>query len=313
MIEATRLSKRHGAKTVVDGVSFSVRPGTVTGFLGPNGAGKSTTMRMIVGLDRPTSGTVTVNGRRYVDSPAPMAEVGVLLDAGAVHPGRRARDHLRVVASTNGIGDRRVDAVLSLAGLESVARKKVGTFSLGMKQRLGIATALLGDPGTVVLDEPVNGLDPEGVTWVRQLCRQLAAEGRAVLLSSHLMGEMAQTADRLVVLGRGRVIADTPTAELLARAGGGGAVRVRTDRPEDLSALVAPLGATLVPVSADTVEVAGLTAEQIAQAAGPAGVLLYELAPVQVSLEAAFFHLTGDSVEYRADAITDTDSSKATR
>jgi len=313
MIEATRLSKRHGAKTVVDGVSFSVRPGTVTGFLGPNGAGKSTTMRMIVGLDRPTSGTVTVNGRRYVDSPAPMAEVGVLLDAGAVHPGRRARDHLRVVASTNGIGDRRVDEVLSLAGLESVARKKVGTFSLGMKQRLGIATALLGDPGTVVLDEPVNGLDPEGVIWVRQLCRQLAAEGRAVLLSSHLMGEMAQTADRLVVLGRGRVIADTPTAELLARAGGGGAVRVRTDRPEDLSALVAPLGATLVPVSADTVEVAGLTAEQIAQAAGPAGVLLYELAPVQVSLEAAFFHLTGDSVEYRADAITDTDSSKATR
>jgi ABC-2 type transport system ATP-binding protein len=299
MIEATHLTKRHGAATAVDDVSFTVEPGTVTGFLGPNGAGKSTTMRMIVGLDRPSSGRVTVDGRRYVSSPAPLHEVGVLLDAGAVHPGRSARDHLRVVARTHRISDRRVDDVIDLAGLGTAARKKVGSFSLGMRQRLGIATALLGDPGTLVLDEPVNGLDPEGVTWVRQLCRSLAAEGRAVLLSSHLMSEMAQTADRLVVLGRGRVIVDDTVAAVLARAGGG-AVRVRADSVDRLEAALRPLGAAVTRVASDAAEVGGITAEQIAQAAGSAGVLLFEISPVQASLEDAFFDLTDDSVEYRA-------------
>ncbi|MBF4579176.1 ABC transporter ATP-binding protein [Frigoribacterium sp. VKM Ac-2530] len=303
MIEASHLTKRHGASLAVDDVSFTVAPGAVTGFLGPNGAGKSTTMRMIVGLDRPTSGTVTVNGNRYADSPAPLQEVGVLLDAGAVHPGRTARDHLRTVARTHGIPERRVDEVIGLAGLESVARRRAGTFSLGMGQRLGIATALLGDPDTLVLDEPVNGLDPEGVIWVRQLCRSLAAEGRAVLLSSHLMSEMAQTADRLVVLGRGRVIADASVADVLAGQGGG-TVAVRTDSTERLEALLRPLGGTVTRLAADRLEVAGLTAEQIARAASPAGVLLFELTPTQTSLEDAFFGLTDDSVEYRSGSRT---------
>jgi len=303
MIEASHLTKRHGASLAVDDVSFTVAPGAVTGFLGPNGAGKSTTMRMIVGLDRPTSGTVTVNGKRYADSPAPLQEVGVLLDAGAVHPGRTARDHLRTVARTHGIPERRVDEVIGLAGLESVARRRAGTFSLGMGQRLGIATALLGDPDTLVLDEPVNGLDPEGVIWVRQLCRSLAAEGRAVLLSSHLMSEMAQTADHLVVLGRGRVIADASVADVLAGQGGG-RVAVRTDSAGQLEALLGPLGGTVTHLSADRVEVAGLTAEQIARAAAPAGVLLFELTPTQTSLEDAFFGLTHDSVEYRSGSRT---------
>ncbi|WP_314104351.1 ABC transporter ATP-binding protein [uncultured Frigoribacterium sp.] len=303
MIEASHLTKRHGASLAVDDVSFTVAPGAVTGFLGPNGAGKSTTMRMIVGLDRPTSGTVTVNGKRYADSPAPLQEVGVLLDAGAVHPGRTARDHLRTVARTHGIPERRVDEVIGLAGLESVARRRAGTFSLGMGQRLGIATALLGDPDTLVLDEPVNGLDPEGVIWVRQLCRSLAAEGRAVLLSSHLMSEMAQTADHLVVLGRGRVIADASVADVLAGQGGG-RVAVRTDSAGQLEALLRPLGGTVTHLSADRVEVAGLTAEQIARAAAPAGVLLFELTPTQTSLEDAFFGLTHDSVEYRSGSRT---------
>jgi len=299
MIEASHLSKRHGASLAVDDVSFTVAPGTVTGFLGPNGAGKSTTMRMIVGLDRPTSGTVTVNGRRYADSPAPLQEVGVLLDAGASHPGRTARAHLRTVARTHGIPDRRVDDVIALTGLEPVARRRAGTFSLGMRQRLGIATALLGDPSTIVLDEPVNGLDPEGVVWVRQLCRSLAAEGRAVLLSSHLMSEMAQTADHLVVLGRGRVIADESVADVIARAGGD-RVAVRTDAADRLEALLRPLGATVAHLPDGRLEVGGLGTEQIAAAAGPAGVLLYELTPVQPSLEDAFFGLTDDSVEYRS-------------
>jgi ABC-2 type transport system ATP-binding protein len=303
MIEASHLTKRHGASLAVDDVSFTVAPGAVTGFLGPNGAGKSTTMRMIVGLDRPTSGTVTVNGKRYADSPAPLQEVGVLLDAGAVHPGRTARDHLRTVARTHGIPERRVDEVIGLAGLESVARRRAGTFSLGMGQRLGIATALLGDPDTLVLDEPVNGLDPEGVIWVRQLCRSLAAEGRAVLLSSHLMSEMAQTADHLVVLGRGRVIADASVADVLAGQGGG-RVAVRTDSAGQLEALLRPLGGTVTHLSDDRVEVAGLTAEQIARTAAPAGVLLFELTPTQTSLEDAFFGLTHDSVEYRSGSRT---------
>ena len=208
MIEAQGLTKQFGPKTAVDQVSFTVKPGMVTGFLGPNGAGKTTTMRMIVGLDRPTGGSVTINGSRYADLKSPLREVGILLDAKAVHPGRSARNHLLAIAATHGIGRARVDEVIGLTGLESVAGKRVGGFSLGMGQRLGIAAALLGDPATLILDEPVNGLDPEGVMWVRQLARHLASEGRTIFLSSHLMSEMALTADHLIVLGRGRIVAD---------------------------------------------------------------------------------------------------------
>ncbi|ROR80330.1 ABC-2 type transport system ATP-binding protein [Plantibacter flavus] len=299
MIEARHLTKRHGASVAVDDVSFTVAPGTVTGFLGPNGAGKSTIMRMIVGLARPTSGTVTIDGRRYAGSPAPLQQVGALLDAGAVHPGRTARNHLRTIARTHGIPDRRVDEVISLTGLESVARRRAGAFSLGMGQRLGIATALLGDPDTLVLDEPVNGLDPEGVIWVRQLCRHLASEGRAVLLSSHLMSEMAQTADHLIVLGRGRVIADASVADVLARAGGG-TVAVRTDAVDRLADFVRPMGATVTYLAADRIEISGLDADEIALAASRIGVTLFELTPQRASLEAAFLGLTEDSVEYRS-------------
>ena len=218
MIEARGLTKRYGDSTAVDGVTFTVRPGVVTGFLGPNGAGKSTTMRMILGLDRPTAGTATVNGRAYARHRAPLHEVGALLDAKAVHGGRSARSHLLSLAATHGIPDRRVDEVLDMTGLTKAARKRVGRFSLGMGQRLGIAAALLGDPQTLIFDEPVNGLDPEGVLWVRTLLRSLAAEGRTVLLSSHLMTEMAMTADHLVILGRGRVLADAPTREIVEQA-----------------------------------------------------------------------------------------------
>ena len=301
MIEAINLTKRHGSLVAVDDVSFTVSAGSVTGFLGPNGAGKSSTMRMIVGLDAPTSGSVTVNGHRYADSGAPLGEVGVLLDAKAMHPARTARNHLRVVAHTHGIPDRRVDEVIGMTGLESVAKKKVGQFSLGMGQRLGIATALLGDPGVLILDEPVNGLDPEGVIWVRKLCRSLAAEGRAILLSSHLMSEMAQTADRVIVLGQGRVIADASVEDLL-KGSGLGKVRLRTDESARLGEVLRPLGGTTTQLNEDTMEVVGLTSEQIARAAAPADVLLFELTPVQASLEDAFFDLTADSVEYRSNS-----------
>ena len=220
MIQARNLTKHYGDKKAVDDISFTVAPGKVTGFLGPNGAGKSTTMRMIVGLDRPTAGTVTVNGRRYAEHRSPLTEVGVLLEAKAVHTGRSAVDHLRAVAATHGFGRRRVEQVIDMTGLHSVAGKRVGGFSLGMGQRLGLAVALLGDPHTLILDEPVNGLDPEGVLWVRNLLRQLAAEGRTVFLSSHLMSEMALTADHILVIGRGRIIADAPVADIIARSGG---------------------------------------------------------------------------------------------
>src|SRR5690606_10055958 len=218
MIEATNLTKRYGKKTAVDDVTFTVEPGRVTGFLGPNGAGKSTTMRMIVGLDRPTAGRVRVNGRAYAEHRAPLHEVGALLDAKAVHTGRTAYNHLLAMAATHGIGKKRVQEVIAMTGLESVAKKRVGGFSLGMGQRLGIAAAMLGDPAAVGLDGPVNGVDPEGVLWVRTLVRDLASEGRTVFLSSHLMSEMAQTADHLIVLGRGRIIADAPMSDVLAGA-----------------------------------------------------------------------------------------------
>jgi ABC-2 type transport system ATP-binding protein len=299
MIEAIRLTKRYGAKTAVDDATFSVRPGIVTGFLGPNGAGKSTTMRMIVGLDRPTSGTVTINGSPYSHLAAPLREVGVLLDAKAVHPGRTARGHLRALAATHGIPQRRVDEVIGLTGLDSVAGKRVKGFSLGMGQRLGIAAALLGDPATLILDEPVNGLDPEGVIWVRQLARFLASEGRTVFLSSHLMSEMAQTADHIIVLGRGRVIADAPVAEIVASASGSGAVRVRSPHADRLAAAVAAENGSVAPDASGLV-VTGIPSERIGELAARDGIVLHELTPVSGSLEDAYLALTQDEVEYHA-------------
>ncbi|AWB89359.1 ABC transporter ATP-binding protein [Salinibacterium hongtaonis] len=297
MIHAQSLTKRYGPKTAVDGIDFSVAPGRVTGFLGPNGAGKSTTMRMIVGLDRPTSGTVTINGRPYQDHRSPLHEVGVLLDARAVHPGRTARDHLLAMAATHRIGTKRVDEVIRLAGLDSVARKRVRGFSLGMGQRLGLATALLGDPATLILDEPVNGLDPEGVVWVRRLARSLAAEGRTVLLSSHLMSEMAQTAEHLIVLGRGRVLADAPVSEIIAKASGD-SVLVRANDAARLGALLAAQGAGVTSAETGLLSVTQVAAARIAEIAAGAGIIVYELTPVTRSLEEAYLELTRDEAEY---------------
>ncbi|MBF0688450.1 MAG: ABC transporter ATP-binding protein [Cellulomonas sp.] len=302
MIEAIGLTKRYGDKTVVDHMDFTVQPGKVTGFLGPNGAGKSTTMRMVVGLDRPSAGSVTVNGKPYAQHRAPLGEVGVLLDAKAVHGGRSAREHLLAQATTHGIGKRRVEEVMELTGLTSVARQRAGRFSLGMGQRLGIAAALLGDPQTLILDEPVNGLDPEGVLWVRTLLRGLAAEGRTVFLSSHLMSEMALTADHLIVIGRGRIVADAPVADVVALAGKP-AVRVRTPDVRRLAALLATQpGIELASTGPDVLDVTGTTAPEVAALAASAGIVLHELAPVQASLEDAYLQLTGDSVEYRSTA-----------
>ncbi len=299
MIEVEALTKRYGDKLAVDNLSFSVRPGIVTGFLGPNGAGKSTTMRMILGLDAPTSGTVTVNDRRYVDHPAPLHEVGALLDAGAVHTGRSAKNHLLAMAATTGIGRGRVDEVIDLVGLREVAGKRAGGFSLGMGQRLGIAAALLGDPKTLILDEPVNGLDPDGVLWIRTLLRGLAEEGRTILLSSHLMSEMALTADHLIVVGRGRLIRDMPTAEFIASASSG-SVTVRTPDEERLRDLLLADAAAVTITQPGRLEVEGLTSDEIGYRAAAAGLTLLELSPVKASLEEAFMSLTHDAVEYRA-------------
>jgi ABC-2 type transport system ATP-binding protein len=305
VIEVRDLTKTFGATTAVDHVGFTVRPGIVTGFLGPNGAGKSTTMRMIVGLDRPTSGTATVDGSAYRELRDPLRRVGILLDAKAVHTGRSARDHLRALGATHGIGAKRVDEVIALTGLESVAKRRVGGFSLGMGQRLGIAAALLGDPANLILDEPVNGLDPEGVVWVRTLARHLASEGRTVFLSSHLMSEMAQTADHLIVLGRGRVIADAPTAEIVARSTGG-AVTVRTPQVAALQTALAAEGATVSPAEDGSLLVTGLAAPRIGELAAAGGVVLHELTPVAGSLEQAYMELTKDEVEYVSGATTTT-------
>lgn len=299
MIEVENLSKRYGDKLAVDGLDFTVQPGIVTGFLGPNGAGKSTTMRMIAGLDEPTSGRVRVSGRDYRASDAPMAELGILLEAKAVHTGRSARNHLLALGQTNGIGARRVDEVLDMVGLRDVAAKRVGGFSLGMGQRLGVASALLGNPRVVVLDEPVNGLDPEGVLWIRTLLRALADEGRTVFVSSHLMSEMAQIATRLVVVGRGRLIADTTVDEFVARASGG-AVTVRTPQAAALRELLLGPDITVTSEVADVLVVQGLTAEQIGTAAWRAHLPVFELSVQQASLEEAFMQLTRDSVEYRS-------------
>lgn len=304
MIEVENLSKRYGDKLAVDGLNFSVEPGVVTGFLGPNGAGKSTTMRMIAGLDAPTTGTVRVNGKWYRDAVAPMAELGILLEAKAVHTGRSARNHLLALAQTNGISRRRVDEMIDLVGLRDVAGKRVGGFSLGMGQRLGVAAALLGDPRTVVLDEPVNGLDPEGVLWIRTMLKSLAEHGRTVFVSSHLMSEMALTATRLVVVGRGRLIADTTVDEFIARAAGS-AVTVRSPQAATLRDLLAGPDVTVTSSAADHLEITGLTAQQIGVAAWEHNLPLYELTTRQASLEEAFMKLTQDSVEYHTRALSD--------
>jgi ABC-2 type transport system ATP-binding protein len=298
MITAHRLTKTYGDKTAVDGIDFTVHPGRVTGFLGPNGAGKSTTMRMILGLDRPTAGSVTVNGRRYVDAPAPLREVGALLEAHAIHPGRSARNHLRWLAASNGIPTTRVGEVLELVGLDSVAAQRAGRFSLGMGQRLGIAAALLGDPPVVVLDEPVNGLDPEGIRWVRTLARRLADEGRTVFVSSHLMSEMALTADHLVVIGRGRVLADCSVSDFIAEHAAS-YVRVRSPQLGEVAALLRR-HALDVALHDDGLRVQGTDAARIGELVGAAGLYLHELTLVSSSLEDAFMTLTNDSVEYHA-------------
>lgn len=300
MIEARDLTKRYGDKTAVDGVSFSVMPGTVTGFLGPNGAGKSTTMRMIVGLDRPTAGAVTVNGKPYAAHAAPLQEVGILLDAKAVHTGRSAYQHLRAMAATHGIPTRRVREVIDMTGLDRVADKRVGGFSLGMGQRLGIAAALLGDPHTLILDEPVNGLDPEGVKWVRTMVRRLAGEGRTVFISSHLMSEMAQTADHLLVIGRGKIITAGPLDEVIATATQA-TVRVVTPRPGELSELLTDRGATVTSIAPGRLDVAELTSAEIGDLAAAHGLPLHELTPLTASLEEAYLSLTRDEVEYRSE------------
>ena len=300
MIEVKGLSKRYGDVLAVDDLSFTVEPGHVTGFLGPNGAGKSTTMRAIIGLDRQTGGTVTIDGHRYSHDRAPLTHVGALLEAKAVHPGRSAYNHLLFLAQSNGISPKRVDEVLTLVGLESVAKKRTRTFSLGMGQRLGIASAMLGDPAVLLLDEPVNGLDPEGIIWVRNLLKALAGEGRAILVSSHLMAEMALTADHLVVIGRGRLIADTTVAEFVAQASGR-AVVVRTPDDVSLTEALTRRGGTVTRSDDGALHVVGLEAAEIGQTAADTGTVLHELTPQRASLEEAFMELTRDSVEYHAD------------
>ena len=299
MIEAHGLTKQYGDKTAVDGLTFTVRPGVVTGFLGPNGAGKSTTMRLILGLDAPTSGSVTVNGKPYQQHAAPLREVGALLDARSVHPGRSAYHHLLALAQTCGIRRSRVDEVIDGVGLGEVARRRAGGFSLGMGQRLGIAAALLGDPATVILDEPVNGLDTEGIRWIRSLLQGLAAEGRTVFVSSHLMSEMALTAQHLIVIGRGRLIADTGMEEFVARAEPG-VVRVRSTDPAALAALLRSREVAVSEATDGALAVSGLSTDQVGRLAGGAGITLLELTAQQASLEEAFIDLTRDAVEFRA-------------
>jgi len=298
VIEARGLTKDYGDKRAVDALSFRVEPGIVTGFLGPNGSGKSTTMRLILGLDAPTSGAVTVNGKPYREHAAPLHEVGALLEARSVHTGRSAYNHLLALAQTHGIPRRRVDEVIDMVGLQEVARKRAGQFSLGMGQRLGIASALIGDPQTVMLDEPVNGLDPEGIHWMRNLLRGLAGEGRTVFVSSHLMSEMALTADHLIVVGRGRLIADMSTENFLKQASGN-VVRVRSPQAAELRELLVGRGATSETIGPGLIEVHGLTAAQIGDIAATHRLSLHELTPQQASLEDAFMDLTRDEIEFK--------------
>jgi ABC-2 type transport system ATP-binding protein len=297
MIEARGLTKRYGEKVAVQNLSFTIRPGIVTGFLGPNGAGKSTTMRMILGLDAPSSGTVTVNGRSYASQAAPLREVGALLEAKAIHTGRSAYNHLLALAATTGISRRRVDEVIDLVGLQDVARHRAGGFSLGMGQRLGIASALLGDPGTLVLDEPVNGLDPEGILWIRNLLKSLAAEGRTIFVSSHLMSEMALTAEQLIIIGRGRLIADVSVAEFTQSSSRQG-VRVRSPQAAALRDLLVGPDVTIASSEAGVLEIDGLDSDAVGIVAAEHGLTLFELVPHRASLEEAFMELTRDEVEF---------------
>ena len=296
MIEASHLTKSYGSKKAVDDLSFTVQPGMVTGFLGPNGAGKSTTMRLLLDLDAATRGSATINGKRYRDHTAPLQEVGALLEAKAIHKGRTARNHLRALAATHGISKKRVDEVIGIVGLESVAGKRAGGFSLGMGQRLGIASALLGDPQTLLLDEPVNGLDPEGVLWIRNLLKALAAEGRTVFVSSHLMSEMAVTADHLVVIGKGRLIADTTVAELTSNAG---VSHVHVASADNAALGAALTGDGVTVTSADGgFDVGGLDAEAIGRIALAQGIALTQLTTQNATLEEAFMSVTRDAVDY---------------
>ena len=299
LIEARNLTKDYGDKRAVDDLTFTVQPGVVTGFLGPNGSGKSTTIRLILGLDRASGGDVTVNGKHYRDHPAPLHEVGALLEARSVHSGRSAANHLLALAQTHGIPRRRVDELIDFVGLHDVARKRVGQFSLGMGQRLGIASALLGDPATLILDEPVNGLDPEGIHWIRNLLKSLAAEGRTVFVSSHLMSEMALTAEQIIVIGRGRLITDISVAEFVRQASGK-VVHVRSPRAAELRAVLDAPGVTVREADdRGLLEVTGLSASEIGDAAIEQGIAIHELTPQQASLEEAFMTLTREEVEYK--------------
>ena len=304
VIEIEHVTKRYGETVAVDDLTFNVRPGIVTGFLGPNGAGKSTTMRLILGLDSPTSGTVRIDGRAYRDMAAPLNEIGAMLEARAIHTGRSAYNHLLAMAKTHGIGRSRVKEVIEIVGLADVARKRVGGFSLGMAQRLGIASALLGDPAMLILDEPANGLDPEGILWIRNLLKRLASEGRTVFLSSHLMSEISLTADHLVVIGRGRLIADTSVEEVVAQASQDSAVTVRSPQASKLREKLAGPNVVIDSREGGLLEVHGLTCEQIGETALRNGIVLHELTPEQASLEEAFMRLTGDAVEFHAESVS---------
>jgi ABC-2 type transport system ATP-binding protein len=303
VIEVDHVTKCYGEKTAVDDLTFTVHPGVVTGFLGPNGAGKSTTMRVILGLDAPTRGRALVNGRHYREFPAPLHEVGALLEARAVHTGRSAYHHLLAMGQTHGVGRARVREVLDLVGLSEVARKRAGGFSLGMGQRLGMAAALLGDPQTLILDEPANGLDPEGILWIRNLLKGLAAEGRTIFVSSHLMAEMAQTAERLVIIGRGRLIADTTVAEVLAQASHDAAVNVRTPQAARLQQALRGDGVLIRSVEPDHLEIEGLSSAEVGETAARNGIVLHELVPQKASLEEAFMRLTGGEIEFHASVL----------
>jgi ABC-2 type transport system ATP-binding protein len=307
-IEVTALTKRFRSKLAVDDLSFSVKPGVVTGFLGPNGAGKSTTMRMILGLDYPTKGQATVDGKNYAQIRRPLHHVGAVLEVGSVHGGRSAYNHLLCLAQSNGIGAKRVNEVMDLVGIEDVGKRRAGKFSLGMSQRLGVAAALLGDPSVLVCDEPVNGLDPEGILWIRTLLRSLAAEGRTIFVSSHLMSEMALTADHLVIIGQGRLIADSSTADIIARSSANHAL-VRSPRLRDLAAVLRNAGATVAEDSdADALRVTGLELAAIGDAAAASSIAIHELSPQSASLEEAFMDLTRDSVEFHAGVPSDINS-----
>jgi ABC-2 type transport system ATP-binding protein len=301
-IEVDGLRKRYGRTVAVDGLSFTVKPGEVTGFVGPNGAGKSTTMRLILGLDAPDEGAALVGGEQYRTLRTPLTTVGALLDAAAIHPGRRARDHLLWMAHSNGLPRRRVDEVLEQVGLASVAKRRAGGFSLGMRQRLGIAGALLGDPPVLMFDEPVNGLDPEGIVWIRGLLRSLAAGGRAVFVSSHLMSELEDTADHLLVVGRGRLIADT-TVDKLRAAASGDRVDVRTSRRTEAMTLLANAGATVAAIDHEVLTVNGLSGERIAAVLTDAGLPFSELRQHRASLEEAYMELTRDAVEFNVPSV----------